>query len=116
MKLFDRIVNATVRGAGSPTAVVFAFLLVAVWAALGPHYGWSEEHSLWINTITTILTFILAFLILSAQNRDTLALHTKLDALIKASEASNALIALEMKTEAEIKAARAEEVGGAEQG
>jgi low affinity Fe/Cu permease len=114
--VFLRIVDWTVRWAGSPFAVLMSFVLVGVWAAFGPYYQWSEQHQLWINTSTTIITFELCFLILSAQNRDTLALHTKLDALIKASEASNALIALESKTEAEIEAARAKEVGGGEQG
>jgi len=107
VKLFDRIVNTTVVWSGSPAAVVGSFLLVAVWAALGPHYGWSEDHQLWINTSTTIITFWLCFLILAAQNRDTLALHAKLDELIKSSAANNEFIALERRSREEIEEARA---------
>jgi low affinity Fe/Cu permease len=106
VKTFDRLVNATVRWSGSATAVIGSFVLVVVWACLGPYYDWSEAHQLWINTSTTIITFWLCFLILAAQNRDTLALHAKLDALIKNSEASNTLIAIERRSQEEIEEIR----------
>jgi low affinity Fe/Cu permease len=102
VKAFDRLVNATVRWSGSATAVIGSFVLVVVWACLGPYYDWSEAHQLWINTSTTIITFWLCFLILAAQNRDTLALHAKLDELIRVTDARNELIGVERRPEQEI--------------
>lgn len=94
------------KAAGHPAAFMVAVGVVLVWAALGPLYGWSDSHSLFINTLTTVVTFGLGFLILHAQNRDTLALHAKIDALIKVSEASNRFIGLETLTEDEIRRER----------
>jgi len=107
VKLFDRVVDASVIWSGSPTAVVGSFIMVVVWAAFGPYFQYSENWQLVINTSTTIITFWLAFLILAAQNRDTLALHAKLDELIKTSAAKNEFIALERRSREEIEEARA---------
>jgi low affinity Fe/Cu permease len=84
------------RWAGSPIAFILAILTVVVWIATGPFFGWSDSHSLFINTLTTVITFILAFLILSTQSRDTRAIQVKLDELIRANEAArNELIDIE---------------------
>ena len=81
---------------GSPYAFLSAVLIVAVWAALGPHFGWSETHQLVINTFTTIVTFLVVFLIQSTQNRDTKSLHLKIDELLKATRgARNSMIDLD---------------------
>jgi len=81
---------------GSPYAFLTAVLIVGVWAALGPHFGWSETHQLVINTFTTIVTFLVVFLIQSTQNRDTKSLHLKIDELLKATGgARNSMIDLD---------------------
>lgn len=70
---------------GSPWAISAAVLIVLAWAALGPVYGWSAEHLLVINTITTIVTFLMVFVIQNTQNRDAKAMHLKLDELLRAT-------------------------------
>ncbi len=95
-----------VTWAGSGYAVAAAVGMVLIWAALGPYFEWSDSHSLFINTLTTIVTFWLAFLILHTQNKSEIAIQAKLDALIKASEAPNELIALEKREVDEIRRAR----------
>lgn len=106
MSWFDTVSDATVKWSGSATAVFSSIFVVAIWAAFGPIYEWSEGHQLVINTGTTIVTFWLAFIILHAQNKDTAAVQAKLDELIRSSEARNEFIALDKRTEAEIEAAR----------
>lgn len=69
---------------GSPWAISAAVLIVLAWAALGPIYGWSAEHLLVINTITTIVTFLMVFVIQNTQNRESKAMHLKLDELLRA--------------------------------
>jgi len=102
-KLTDRIARAS----GHPIAVASSIVLVIVWAMLGPHYGWSEDHQLWINTSTTIITFWLVFFIQATQNRDTLALQAKLDELIRATkDARNEFIAIDKKDVAEVEQMR----------
>lgn len=70
---------------GSPWAISAAVLIVLAWAALGPIYGWSAEHLLVINTITTIVTFLMVFVIQNTQNRESKAMHLKLDELLRAT-------------------------------
>jgi low affinity Fe/Cu permease len=106
MRWFDRITDATVKAAGSVSAVIGSVALVLVWAVLGPFFGFSENWQLVVNTATTIITFWLCFLVLHAQNRDTLALHAKLDELIKSSNARNSFVKLDKQSEQEIEAAR----------
>jgi low affinity Fe/Cu permease len=95
------------RGAGAIVAHPFAFVLavlgVAVWAALGPVFNYSEAWQLVINTGTTILTFLMVFLLQNMQNRDSRAMQIKLDELLRAVKgARTELVDLENVTEAEL--------------
>jgi low affinity Fe/Cu permease len=76
--------SATARFAGRPSAFVTAVVLVVLWAASGPLFGYSDTWQLIINTSTTVVTFLMVFLIQHTQNRDTLALQLKLSELIMA--------------------------------
>jgi low affinity Fe/Cu permease len=93
---FSRFSKATARAAGRPPAFLTAFAVVATWAATGPIFGYSDTWQLVINTGTTIVTFLMVFLIQGTQNRDSEAMHLKLDELICAMHgAHNALLDLE---------------------
>ena len=101
--LFDRFSTATTRLTGRPAAFIAALLVVLVWAASGPFFGFSETWQLVINTGTTIITFLMVFIIQQSQNKDTVALHLKLNELIAANQrASNRLIDIEDLTEDEL--------------
>ena len=80
--MFQRFASRVSDLTGSPVAFALAALLVIGWAATGPRFGWSETHSLAINTVTTIVTFLMVFLIQSSQNAHTEAIQLKLDELI----------------------------------
>jgi low affinity Fe/Cu permease len=98
---FSRI---TARHVGHPAAFVLAILVIVVWAVTGPLFHWSDTWQLIINTGTTIVTFLMVFLIQNTQNRDSAAVHLKLDELIRATKrARNSLLDLEECTEEEIK-------------
>ena len=101
--LFDRFARLIEHKVGSPATFGIASAVVAVWAASGPIFDWSDTWQLVINTGTTIVTFLMVFLIQSTQSRDTRAIHLKLDELIRVNkEARNSLLNLEDMSEAEI--------------
>jgi low affinity Fe/Cu permease len=94
---FARAVNGFVA---SPAATLGAFIIVLGWAICGPIFHYSDGWQLFINTGTTIVTFLMVFVLNNAQSRDTLAMNAKLDSLILAvEEADNRLIGLELKSE-----------------
>ena len=102
-KAFSRFASTASHWAGSPWAFAAAAAVVVIWAVAGPFFGFSDVWQLTINTGTTIVTFLIVFLIQNSQNRDTKALQIKMDELIRATKgASNTLIDLENMTEAEI--------------
>ena len=87
---FDRFASSVTRWAGSPTAFCAALATVLVWGALGPLYHFSEDWQLVINTETTIVTFLMVFLIQQSQNKDSVAVHLKLNELLASNRnASN---------------------------
>ncbi len=100
---FMRFANWTAHAAGHPRAFLLACLIVVVWGATGPLFGFSDTWQLVINTGTTIVTFLMVFLIQNTQNRDSKAMQLKLDEIIRATEgAHNALLDLEELTEEDI--------------
>ena len=102
-EVFRKIAQRTAHGVGHPWAFSLALLVVAVWAITGPVFGFSDTWQLVINTGTTIVTFLMVFLIQNTQNRDSHAIHLKLDELIRANKkARNALLMAEELTEAEL--------------
>jgi len=105
-KLFRHFAAATSRYAGKPLTFILAVTLVVVWAATGPLFGFGDTWQLVINTSTTIITFLMVFLIQNSQNRDTAALQIKLDELIRTSKAHNALLNLEELDDEEIERVR----------
>jgi len=101
---FSHFSRHTARHVGHPAAFVLSLLVIAVWAITGPLFRWSDTWQLIINTGTTIVTFLMVFLIQNTQNRDSAAVHLKLDELIRATKrARNSLLDLEECTEEEIK-------------
>lgn len=107
--LFTRFAKATSRVTGRPVAFATAVAALVVWAASGPFFGFSDTWQLVINTGTTIVTFLMVFLIQNTQNRDSEALHVKLDELIRATRgAHNALLDLEELEEEELDKIRAD--------
>lgn len=100
-KLFSRFADAVSRWTGRPAAFALCILAVVAWAVSGPVFGFSETWQLVINTGTTIVTFLMVFLIQSTQNRDGAAVQAKLDELIRSGHAKNDFIGIEHLTESE---------------
>ncbi len=108
-ELFERVANSIARAMGRPLTFLACCVLVLVWAASGPVFHFSDTWQLVINTGTTIVTFLMVFLIQNSQNREGEALQAKLDELIRALDAAeNRFIGLEQRTEKEIGAMRTE--------
>ena len=103
----ERFSYQATRATGTSVAFVVAVLVIVVWAITGPIFGYSDTWQLVINTGTTIVTFLMVFLIQRAQNKDALAIHLKLNEIVAAMEgASNRLIDVEDLSEPEIDALR----------
>lgn len=102
-ELFRKFAQQTARAIGTPTAFVIAFAVVLIWAVTGPLFGFSDTWQLVINTGTTIVTFLVVFMIQNSQNRDSKAIQLKLDELLRAvSEARTAMVDLEELSDEEL--------------
>ena len=114
-RLFTRIANGIAMTMGQPLAFLIAASIVATWAITGPLFNWSDTWQLVINTGTTIVTFLMVFLIQNSQNRDAAAMQAKLDELIRAlNDAREQFIGIEHLPDTEIEEIRhslEEEVG-----
>jgi low affinity Fe/Cu permease len=106
-RLFTKFANAVAAASGSPFAFIACVTFVMIWALTGPLFGFSDTWQLVINTSTTIVTFLMVFLIQNTQNRDAEAMQVKLDELIRAVDtANNALLDLEELDDEELDATR----------
>lgn len=116
-KLFSKFATKTSKLAGKPATFVLAVVLVVAWAATGPLFGFSDVWQLVINTSTTIITFLMIFVLQNSQNRDSEAIQAKLDELILVGAAQNKLVGVEKLDERELDKlkkqleARAEAIG-----
>ena len=105
--IFERIASRVAAAAGQPLAFVLAFAIIVGWGVSGPLFGWSDTWQLVINTGTTIVTFLMVFLIQNAQNRDAAAIQAKLDELIRSIDgARNQFIGIEHLTEDQLEQIR----------
>jgi low affinity Fe/Cu permease len=101
-KAFGAVANRTSLAAGRASTFILAALVVVVWAVTGPLFGFSDTWQLVINTGTTIVTFLMVFLIQNSQNRDSAAIQVKLDELIRVGAARNSLVGIEHLTDEEL--------------
>jgi len=108
-KLFSCSAQWAARQSGRAHTFIGAIAFIVIWAVTGPLFGWSDTWQLIINTGTTIITFLMVFLIQNTQNRDTQAIQLKLDELIRVSaKARNRLVTLEDLTEEELDRVKAQ--------
>ena len=104
---FAKVAQKLALWAGSPTTFMGAIILIFLWAVSGPIFGYNDTWQLVINTSTTIITFLMVFLIQNTQNRDTDILHLKVDELLRVTkEAQNAMLGLEALDLKELEALR----------
>ena len=102
-RTFEAFSGAITRWTGSTTAFGLALTVIVAWAVLGPVFGYSDTWQLVINTGTTIITFLMVFLIQRSQNKDALAVHLKLNELVAAMQgASNRMVDVEALSEEEL--------------
>ena len=105
--LFTRFSKWTARATGNPLTFAAAVAIIVIWALTGPIFHWSDTWQLVVNTGTTIVTFLMVFLIQNAQNRDAAAMQAKLDELLRAvTKARDQFIGVEHLTEREIEMIR----------
>jgi len=103
MNIFDRAATHFARLTGHASIFALACLIIVIWGAMGPVLGYSDTWQLVINTSTTIVTFLMVFLIQNTQNRDSEALHLKIDELLRALDAADTrLVDLEERSEQEL--------------
>lgn len=108
-RLFTRIAGRIAAFAGQPSAFVIAVSLIVIWAVTGPLFHYSDTWQLVVNTATTIVTFLMVFLIQNSQNRDAAAMQAKLDEVIRSLDgARNRFIGVEHRTDNEIQTIRAD--------
>ncbi|HHY50961.1 MAG TPA: low affinity iron permease family protein [Alphaproteobacteria bacterium] len=100
---FNRFANRVAQASGKPVTFVTALTVIVLWGLSGPFFGFAESWQLVVNTGTTIITFLMVFVLQNTQNRDSEALHAKLDELILKSDAENSFIEAERLSEDEIK-------------
>jgi low affinity Fe/Cu permease len=105
-KFFGDLANRTSLAAGHASTFILAATVVVVWAVSGPLFNFSDTWQLVINTGTTIVTFLMVFLIQNSQNRDNAALQVKLDELIRVGAARNSLVGIEHLTDGELEELR----------
>ena len=106
-KFFTTIANRVSGAAGKPLTFILALSTIMVWAISGPLFAWSDTWQLVINTGTTIVTFLMVFLIQNSQNRDAAAMQAKLDELLRAvSKAREGFVGIEHLTEDQIEQLR----------
>jgi len=102
-KIFSKFATSVAALSGKPATFVLAVLLVLAWAVSGPFFGYSETWQLVINTSTTIVTFLMVFVLQNSQNRDGKALQAKLDELILTSQAQNEFVGIEKLDEQQLR-------------
>jgi low affinity Fe/Cu permease len=105
-RIFDEAAASVARAAGRPSAFGIALIIIVVWGVSGPIFQYSDTWQLIINTGTTIVTFLMVFLIQNAQNRDSAAIQVKLDEIVRSSNAENLFVGIEHLTEDEIEELR----------